>query len=240
MKNYPESKVEVKGLTAKFYDLFLNVFTLGYYYFFIKRVIKTMNIKGQDLILDMGTGTGRNVCLMKKYLSEKGKIKGIDISENMISQFLKKCRKFSNISMVLSNLLWAHLSDFHGNKKVIQLASFFGVIIPFLAIITKPSSSLIFVILFITIGIFTAGSNIGKTNFLLDISKPKERPIYVGMNNTLTFPITLFPFLGGILIHIISYKFLFYLTFLIMISGFLLSLHLKEPREEKEERNLTF
>jgi len=99
LKNYPESKVEVKGLTAKFYDLFLNVFTLGYYYFFIKNVIKAMEIERQDLILDMGTGTGRNVCLMKRYLSEKGKIIGIDISETMISQFLKKCRKFPNISI---------------------------------------------------------------------------------------------------------------------------------------------
>ena len=55
---------------------------------------------------------------------------------------------------------------------------------------------------FITIGIFTAGSNLGKTNFLLDISKPKERPIYVSLNNPLIFPIMLFPFLGEILIHI--------------------------------------
>jgi len=137
--------------------------------------------------------------------------------------------------MVLSNILWAHLSDFHGNKKVIQITSMSGFVIPFLAIITKPSLSKIFILLFITIGIFTAGSNLGKTNFLLDISKPKERPIYVGLNNTLTFPITLFPFLGGVLIHTISYKFLFELTFLIMLSGFLLSLKLEEPRKIEPE-----
>ena len=99
-KLYPESKVETKGFTAKYYDALMDIITFGRYHLFIEKSIELMRIRPTDRILDLGTGTGRNACLMAKYLSKKGKLIGIDISQEMISQFKKRCVNFPHIKIL--------------------------------------------------------------------------------------------------------------------------------------------
>jgi len=97
---YPESKVETKGFMATHYDALLNLVTSGRYSPFIKKSIGLMGIEPTDRILDLGTGTGRNACLMIKHLSKEGRLIGIDISHEMISQFKKNCASFPNAEIV--------------------------------------------------------------------------------------------------------------------------------------------
>lgn len=92
-----ESKVEITGFLARHYDILVDIFSLGSYPIFIRRVIQKMNIQPGDHILDLGCGTGRNSCLMAKYLAPEGMILGLDIGAEMIQQFQKKCRRFSNV-----------------------------------------------------------------------------------------------------------------------------------------------
>ncbi len=94
---YPKSKVEVKGFIAKHYDRLMNIVTFGRYSSMIERAVQLMDIKKDDRILDLGAGTGRNACLMAKYLSLKGELVGLDISEEMRSQFKKNCADFPNL-----------------------------------------------------------------------------------------------------------------------------------------------
>ena len=75
-----------------------------------------------------------------------------------------------------------------------------------------------------------AGRVIGKTNFLLDIAPPKERPLYISINGTLNIPVMLFPLLGGIIVQHTSYTFLFIITSVLILIGVLLSFKLEEPR----------
>jgi len=97
---YPESKVETKGFTAVHYDALMDIITFGRYSLFIEKSIELMGIRPTDRILDLGTGTGRNACLMAKHLSKKGKLIGIDISQEMISQFKKRCVNFPNVKII--------------------------------------------------------------------------------------------------------------------------------------------
>ncbi|MCK4475470.1 MAG: class I SAM-dependent methyltransferase [Methanophagales archaeon] len=98
---YPKSKVEVNGFMAAHYDAILNMATFGRYTPFIEKAIGMMSISPQDKILDLGAGTGRNACLMMKYLSgDGGELVGIDICDDMISQFQKRCRKFPNAEII--------------------------------------------------------------------------------------------------------------------------------------------
>ena len=71
---YPKSKVEIKGFMAAHYDTILDIVTFGRYSPLIKKAIEMMRIRPQDRILDLGTGTGRNACLMMKYFSKDGKL----------------------------------------------------------------------------------------------------------------------------------------------------------------------
>ncbi len=93
-----DSKVEVKGFEARHYDLLMNTITGGTYPFFIRRVIREMNIQPQDEILDFGCGSGRNVCLMTKYLSNQGRVLGLDIGQEMLEIFQERCKNYSNVT----------------------------------------------------------------------------------------------------------------------------------------------
>lgn len=97
-KFYPESKVEIQGFTAKHYDTIMNIVSFGFYAKFIGNAISKLEISDEDYILDLGCGTGRNACLMRNYLSEKGFILGLDVSEGMGKQFNKKIRNFKNVA----------------------------------------------------------------------------------------------------------------------------------------------
>ena len=94
-----ESKVELHGFVARHYDRILNTFSLGSYSFFIKNAIAKMSIQPNDSILDLACGTGRNDCLMVQYLSSNGKIVGLDIGEEMITQFEKNCQNYPNVEI---------------------------------------------------------------------------------------------------------------------------------------------
>ena len=97
-KLYPESKVEIQGFTAKHYDTIMNIVSFGFYAKFIGNALSKLEIKDDDYILDLGCGTGRNACLMRNYLSEKGFILGLDVSEEMGKQFNEKVRNFKNVA----------------------------------------------------------------------------------------------------------------------------------------------
>ncbi len=97
---YPDSNVEIHGFLARHYDTIMMLMTLGMYRHFIKDVISKMGIIPGDEILDMGAGTGTNACYMLKHLSGKGKITGIDISDDMIEQFKKKCSGRQGVDII--------------------------------------------------------------------------------------------------------------------------------------------
>lgn len=93
---YPESKVEIQGYTAKYYDHMLNIFSLGLYSRFIHNVISQLRIKEGDHILDLGCGTGRNAQLMRRYVNDRGFILGLDVSEIMGKIFKKRFKNCKN------------------------------------------------------------------------------------------------------------------------------------------------
>jgi len=86
---YPESKVELRGFTAKHYDFLISTLTLGSHYRMIGKAIKEMKLKDGERILDPGAGTGRIACMMLDEANVK--ITAMDISKEMISSFSKRC-----------------------------------------------------------------------------------------------------------------------------------------------------
>jgi len=92
------SKVEVTGFEARHYDLLMNLITAGSYPRFIRRVVRGMNIKPDDDILILGSGTGRNACLMHRYLSDEGSILGLDIGDEMLAQAQQRCHSKQNVT----------------------------------------------------------------------------------------------------------------------------------------------
>jgi len=94
-----DSKVEVTGVEAKYYDILMNIITLGTYPSFIRRAIKDLDLKMGEKVLDLGCGTGRNDCLMLEYTGDKGSITGIEIGKEMKKKFQKNCYQ-PNIDLI--------------------------------------------------------------------------------------------------------------------------------------------
>ena len=92
------SKVEIGPGGARHYDLFLNLLSLGRYSHFIRDVIEKMDIEVGQSIIDFGSGTGRNDCFMADKVGSQGRIVGLDISDEMLSQAVKHCREYPNMS----------------------------------------------------------------------------------------------------------------------------------------------
>jgi len=91
------SKVEVSGFEAKYYDILMNIITLGWYPSFIRKVVADMDLKPGERILDFGAGTGRNALLMREHVGEEGRIVGLEIGEEMKAAFMKKTAPYDNI-----------------------------------------------------------------------------------------------------------------------------------------------
>jgi len=93
------SKVEVTGLEARHYDFFMNLITGGTYPFFIHRAVREMHIQPDDEILVLGSGTGRNITLMNKELSEQGRVLGLDIGPEMLEQSRRRTEHLPHITI---------------------------------------------------------------------------------------------------------------------------------------------
>ena len=93
---YPTSKVEVSGFTAKHYDSLMDIVTLGRYSSLMQKTVRLMGIKSDSRIIDLGTGMGRNARLMMRYLSTKGELIGLDISNEMVAKFKERCTGIIN------------------------------------------------------------------------------------------------------------------------------------------------
>jgi len=103
MLKQSDSRVEIKGLEAFLYDRLMDILTLGTYPFFIRKAIKNMDIQKGDALLELGSGTGRNICLMNKY--SKSEIRGFDIGKIMLAKSQKKCKKYSNTIIEKASIL---------------------------------------------------------------------------------------------------------------------------------------
>jgi len=92
------SKVEIGPGGARHYDFSLDLFSLGQYSRLLNEVVEKMGIRPGQSILDLGSGTGRNDCLMAEKVGAQGRIVGLDISDEMLSRARKRCCKYPYVA----------------------------------------------------------------------------------------------------------------------------------------------
>ena len=89
------SHIEVGRWEARHYDLMMDLLLVGRYQAFIERAIERAGIRQGDAILDLGSGTGRNIRVMLEALGPTGRVVGVDISQEMLRQARQRCRGYS-------------------------------------------------------------------------------------------------------------------------------------------------
>jgi demethylmenaquinone methyltransferase/2-methoxy-6-polyprenyl-1,4-benzoquinol methylase len=94
------SKVEVKGLEAKFYDALMNLITLGKYEGFIRQAIADLQLTPEDVVMDLGAGTGKNAELMLRTMGNGGKVYALEIGPEMLEQLQQRQQNDSRIHIL--------------------------------------------------------------------------------------------------------------------------------------------
>ncbi len=92
--------MELTPFIARHYDRLLNLLSFGAYGGFIARAAGEIGIQKEDSILDLGCGTGRNAALMLEQLGPSGKIKGLDVLQEMQEQFERRFEKEARVTFL--------------------------------------------------------------------------------------------------------------------------------------------
>lgn len=71
-------------LGAPFYDATFRIFWLGRPRRFRQQVVRSMNLNGDETVLEVGCGTGELTSMLAVILDGRGKVVGVDVSARMI------------------------------------------------------------------------------------------------------------------------------------------------------------
>ncbi len=121
---------------------------------------------------------------------------------------------------IVSNLVWAELSDRIGNRVVIRLVAAIGILIPVLAIVSAFAiGPQLLVLVFALLGCSASGTGIGFRNYMLEIAPEQLRPAYIAVAGTVAGISFLLPIAGGFVVDHWGYQAAFVVTMAVVILG---------------------
>jgi hypothetical protein len=141
---------------------------------------------------------------------------------------------------ILSTSTWGRISDGIGNRTVLLLVCLLGVLGPLAALGTGPLLALLghgswlppvlFAAVFALLGAARTGLDAGGFNFLLDLAPHDDRPLYIGLTNTVVGLATLITAAGGLFVQLAGYRALFALAALFYLVAGGCVMRTREPR----------
>ncbi len=141
----------------------------------------------------------------------------------------------ATVSSLLTNPMWSRLSDRRGNR-ILFLGTAAGLLaMPLLALLFGflqggPALGLPFGLLFLFAGTVRTAANIAAPSYLLEIAPALERPLYLGVTNSLVGIATFLPVIGGVLLDLAGFQIVFLLALLFSAFGWWLAVGMAEPR----------
>jgi MFS family permease len=139
---------------------------------------------------------------------------------------------------IVGSVLLGLISERVGSHRVIQVGTAVSVTAPLVGLglaLSKvgggaPLALVLSSYIFLALGIVSSSFMLGHLNYVLDVAPSAQRPIYVGLLNTLGGAIVVLPPLGGLLLEYTSYSVLFGLTAAVVLVGHLFSWRLPSMR----------
>ncbi|MBE9471424.1 MAG: MFS transporter [Chloroflexi bacterium] len=144
-------------------------------------------------------------------------------------------------ALLLSNLLWGRLSDRRGNRLVMRLVSLGSGLAALSALalvgmmgLLRPQGAWLPYLalpLFFLDGAMLPAQILSGSNFLLELVPGAERPLYLGLSNTLMGVVVLISGLGGLVVDFFGFAGLFAVSLGLCLAGYVFASGLPEPRE---------
>ncbi len=130
------------------------------------------------------------------------------------------------VGAMFSNILWGKLTYFGLNKLISHITITLFIIAISLAFIG--GSLIVYMGIFFIIGAAIDGNRLASENLILIISPEDKRPIYIALqNNIVSFGI-FFSILGGVILSLSSYTFLYIFTISLLFVALISSLFLRD------------
>jgi hypothetical protein len=141
------------------------------------------------------------------------------------------------LGSVGASIIWAYLSDRHGSTSAIRGASWLVIAVPASALLVPwlvrgQAVEYFYPLVFLLNGAIWGGMWLGFTNYILEIAPDDIRPLFLGLQSTLSAPTIIVPMLGGWLLNTISYQTLFALAAAAGLISVIYVHRLPEPRHE--------
>ena len=144
----------------------------------------------------------------------------------------------SALSGVVSNAIWGYIGEKYGVRWLLIITAGLMAFPPaigfFAGIVPKTFLLPAFFLIFAIGGILTNGMMVGFMAYMLNIAPPRSRPSYIGFMNTLLLPASFAPVIGGLLVKLIGYQWLFAVCFGICLIAFRIATGLQEIMHENE------
>jgi MFS family permease len=135
-------------------------------------------------------------------------------------------------SQVLGNILFGFLADFFGHKINILLLAVSSAAASIIAVLSN--NVLMYGIVFFFMGFTISLQGISRLAITVEMCNESERPIYLGLLNSVTAPTILFGVIGGSLITIVGYIPVFFIYIIISTTAFYwMYKKVNEPRKLK-------
>ncbi len=140
----------------------------------------------------------------------------------------------STAGNAVASILTGWLNGRYGSRAVIRVGGLISVFHPLLAFLSVIFGQPALYGAFFLFGFMGAVTSPGYFDWLITHAPPDRRPIYAGLSNTITAISSLAPFLGGFILSVTSYSWLFGLSVVIGVGGLWLAMTLSEPRQHTE------
>lgn len=143
-------------------------------------------------------------------------------------------------AQLLFNLPWGRLSDRHGNRLTMLLSTLGSGLTPLIALALVAATALLrlegnwlpylAIPVFLLDGAVRPSLVLVDSNFLLELAPEAERPLYLGLSNTLIGVAVLLSGMGGLVVDLCGFAGLFLLAAGLCILAHLWARGLPEPR----------
>jgi MFS family permease len=135
-------------------------------------------------------------------------------------------------SQVFGNFIFGYVADFFGHKVNVLILAVSSALASLTAAFAN--NVLIYGVVFFFAGCSITLQGISRLALTVEMCNEQERPIYIGLINTVTAPTVLFGLIGGFLITLIGFFIVFLIyTFIALIAVYWLYKKVREPRKLK-------
>lgn len=152
------------------------------------------------------------------------------------------------LGSMLGGATWGYLGDRHRKELAIRLLAACGSLAPVVPLALRIAgtsfppavSGVVLTIAFFFVGCSIRGGWVAYANYVIEIAEETERPVLIGLMNTLSGSLAIAPPLGGLLASLLGYEAAFAAAAVCAVAGLALSTQLhvaervKAPLEEVE------